>query len=131
MKHWILMSIFSMLFSYRIQAQALDSILINMKNRLEPCLPTNEINRHLGSDVYIYDEVIDFKIINDSLKLLYIGKKYPKQDVTILIEGVKLIKEVVFKKGDKWHFSGKAFVYKGKPAIIINNSVQLGTRIQI
>ena len=100
-------------------------------NQDEPAMPTTDVKNHIGEDVYIYDKITGYKVVNDTLKLLYVGKKYPKHLMTILVKGKKLKNEVKFKVGDKWHFSGNAFIYKGKPAITLISSDQLATRIQI
>jgi hypothetical protein len=113
------------------QTTKVDSLLHSMRNQEEPALPTKEVINHIGTDVYIYDEIADYKLVNDTLKLLYIGEKSPNHFLTILIKGKKINKEIDFKKGEKYHFGGKAIIYKGKPAIIITNSAQLGTQIQI
>jgi hypothetical protein len=82
----------------------------------------------------MYISMIQFtgnKIINKTLTLLYIGGSHPKQKLTVFVKGKEIKKQVNFKVGDKWHFAGKAFLYKKKPAITITNTDQLATRILI
>ncbi|GAB2705050.1 hypothetical protein GCM10027037_33420 [Mucilaginibacter koreensis] len=105
-----------------------------MKGRVnaeEPTMPTKDAVSHKGAEVYIYDAVTGYKVINSSLTLLYVGGRYPNQLLTVLIQGLKTNKECINARKGKWHFSGIVSSYKGRPAIIVTNAVQLGPKIQI
>jgi hypothetical protein len=114
------------------QQTKLDSVLHNRANQEDPGTPLNLVINHIGSEVYVRDTVSDYKIVNDSLTLLYIGGKYPNQVLTILIKGEKLNKQTApWWKNAIGHFSGLAILYEGKPAIVIISQRQLGTVIMI
>jgi len=101
-------------------------------NPEEPHLPTSEVKKHNGKDVYIYDIVWGHKIVNDTLMVLHVGGMYPHHQVTVLLQGKQVLKEwQLIREGIPMHFSGVVTIYEGKPAITINHAVQFGTRIQI
>jgi len=103
-----------------------------MLNQEEPALPTDSVKAHIGGDVYIYDTIKGVKTVNDSLRVLYVGGVYPNHKISVIVKGKKVNKELgIFQDGDVSHFSGVAIMYEGKPAIVITQFVQLGTRIQI
>jgi len=131
MKHLLFLILITLSFLSNCYGQAtkVDSILHNRLNQEEPALPTKDVIHHINEDVYIYDVISGYKIINDTLKVLYVGGKYPMQKVTVFVKGKEPNGHVDFKKGEKWHFSGKVFLYKRKPAITLTNSDQLATRI--
>ncbi len=107
-------------------------ILQKMANPEDPGLPIKDVINHIGSDVYIRDTIRGYKIVNHSLRLLFIGGKYPNQVLTIIIKGRKLNKEIpLWFKSGIGHFSGKAILYEGKPAIIITSNMQLSTVVMI
>ncbi|MDN3579869.1 hypothetical protein [Mucilaginibacter flavus] len=132
MKHYLPLFFFLMLFATKSMAQQTqaDQLLLRM-NPEEPALTSKEIINHIGDDVYIKDTIAGYKIINKSLKLLYIGDRYPNHVMIVILKGEKVNRELSLWKEGIGHFSGKAVMYNGKPAIIITNSVQVATRIQI
>lgn len=100
-------------------------------NQEERPLPTKEVIHHIGGEVYIFDTIVGAKVISDTLKLLYIGGKYPNHILTVLVKGKKVNHELSNMIAGKSHFSGKVFMYEGKPAITVTNYVQLGTQIKL
>ena len=95
-------------------------------------LPTAEATRHIGENVYVFDNIWGVKPINDTLKLLYVGGLNPKHLLTIFIKGKQAIRDLSYlKNGAASHFSGRLFIYEGKPAIIITSSLQTGVQITI
>lgn len=136
MKHLLIIVLVAM-FTCKASAQQthppLDSLLdYKMMNPEEPHLPTSEVTKHIGKDVYIYDIVWGHKIINDTLTLLYVGGLYPHHQLTVLLQGKQVLKDLqLVREGVPMHFGGIVTKHDGKPAIIITNSVQFSTRIQI
>jgi hypothetical protein len=132
MKHYLPLFFFLMSFATKSMAQQarVDQLLSRM-NPEEPALTSKEIINHIGDDVYIKDTIAGYKIINKSFKLLYIGNRYPNHVMIIMLKGEKVNRELHLWTKGIGHFSGKAIMYNGKPAIIVTNSVQMGTRIQI
>jgi hypothetical protein len=123
-----------MLFAYTASAQQtkIGSALQKKANLEEPGMPIKDVISHIGSDVYVRDTISEHRIVNDSTKLLYLGGKYPKQVLTIIIKGKKLNKQLAsWFKEEIGHFSGKAILYESKPAIIITSEDQLKIKIQI
>jgi len=133
MKYFFLLTCFVILLVFRVSAQAnVYSVLQKMANPEDPGLPIKDVINHIGSEVYIRDTIFGYKIINHSLKLLFIGGRYPNQVLTIIIKGRKLNKEIrLWFKSGIGHFSGKAILYEGKPAIIITSNMQLSTVVMI
>lgn len=134
MKRLLFVISFIVLFAGRAFAQQtnpVEQMLNKMANQKEPCLPVKEVINHIGSDVYTCDTIAGYKIINSSLKLLYIGGNYPNQIITVIIKGKQVNKDLKFWNSGMGHFYGKAIVYKGKPAIVITDALQTGTQIQI
>jgi hypothetical protein len=134
MKHLLLLVSFVILFANCVSAQQanIDSVLKKKANPEDPGLPIKDVINHIGSEVYIRDTISGYKIINHSLKLLFIGGKFPNQILTIVIKGRKLNKEIpLWFKNGIGHFSGKAVFYEGKPAIIVTSNMQLSTVVMI
>lgn len=134
MKRLLFVMSFTVLFADKAFAQQTNSIeqmLSTMANQKEPCLPVKEVINHIGSDVYTCDTIAGYKIINSSLKLLYIGGNYPNQIITVIIKGKQANKDLKLWNSGMGHFYGKAFMYKGRPAIVIIDALQTGTQIQI
>ena len=134
MKQWTFLVLFVILFASKAPAQTLtklDSLLNRMANPEEPAMPTKKAVSHKGVNVYIYDMVTGYKVVSDSLTLLYVGARYPNHLVTVLIKGLDANKKCVNVRQGKWHFSGVVTSYKSKPAIIVTSGDQLSTRIQI
>jgi hypothetical protein len=133
MRHLVIIASFLLLNTCKILAQEtqqVPDVLKALSSVMEaPALPTNEVINHIGSEVYIRDTISGYKVISKSLKLLYLG--YPKRILTIIIKGKKVNKELAACNVGIGHFSGKAIIYKHKPAIIITNSDQTGIRIMI
>lgn len=136
MKHFLIIA-FVTLFTCKASAQQthhpLDSLLdLKMANPEEPHLTTSEVTNYIGKDVYIYDIVWKHKVVNDTLTVLYIGGFYPHHQVTVLLQGKQVVKDLqLVREGIRMHFGGIVTTYEGKPAITIINSVQFGIRIQI
>lgn len=124
-------------FSFnKIFAQTHDDVvgtMLNGKtNHEEKHVPIKEVIQHLSSDVYIYDTISSTKTVNDTLRLLYLGGKSPKNVLTIIIKGKKVNQGLHFlRDGNASHFSGKVILYEGKPAIVITNLLETGVQIQI
>jgi|GEM_PF-608279 hypothetical protein len=133
MKYFVLLFSFVILLAYKVSAQAnVDSVLRKMAIPQDPGLPIKDVINHIGSEVYIRDTIYGYKIVNHSLRLLFIGGKYPNQVLTIIIKGRKLNKEIpLWFKNGIGHFSGKALLYEGRPAIIITSNRQLSTTVMI
>ncbi|AMR34239.1 hypothetical protein A0256_23695 [Mucilaginibacter sp. PAMC 26640] len=133
----ILILVFIALLTCKASAQQthppLDSILgLKMANPEEPHLPTSEVSTHMGKDVYIYDIVWGHKALNDTLSILYIGGLFPKHHIIVMLQGKQVVKHLqLVREGLPMHFGGIVTTYEGKPAIIITNSFQFCTRIQI
>lgn len=133
MKYFVLLFSFVILLAYKVSAQAnVDSVLRKMAIPEDPGLPIKDVINHIGSEVYIRDRIYGYKIVNHSFRLLFIGGKYPNQVLTIIIKGRKLNKEIpLWFKNGIGHFSGKALLYEGRPAIIITSNRQLSTAVMI
>jgi len=131
MKYCWLSLLFLSLFSTRVcsQTKDLNELLRKRANPDAPCLPTKELVNHIDSEVYICDTIAGYKIINRSLRLLYLGNKYPNQLATIIIKGRKVNILLSLLTQGIGHFNGRVSIYKGKPAIIVNTENQTGTRI--
>ncbi|MFI5136531.1 MAG: hypothetical protein ACHQIM_01805 [Sphingobacteriales bacterium] len=124
--------IFRLSNAYAQNATELDFMLKSQKTLEATGTPAKDIVKLLGSNVYVRDTVSEIKAINDSLTFLYIGGKYPKHQLTIIVKGEKLNKQTSsWWKNGIGHFSGVAILYEGKPAIVIVSQWQLGTVIQI
>ncbi|WP_345948077.1 hypothetical protein ABDD95_14580 [Mucilaginibacter sp. PAMB04274] len=102
-----------------------------LMNQDEPGLSAVEASKLVGSDVYVNDTIYSYKVINDRLVVLYIGTRTQKDALAILIKGRNIISDPRTWIDSKMHVSGKVTLYKRKPAIVVTNSLQLGTRIQI
>ena len=102
-----------------------------LMNQDEPGLSAVEASRLVGSDVYVSDTVYSYRVINDALIVLYIGTRTQKEALAILIKGSNIISDPRTWIDSKMHVSGKVILYKRKPAIVVIDSLQLGTRIQI
>lgn len=105
--------------------------LKNRLNREEPFIITGEIHNYVGKNVYLFDTVAGTKQINDTLRLLFIGKNAPKQLLTILLRGTAINTLWPMLKEGRHRFNGKVILYKRKPAIELTNTSQLATLIQI
>lgn len=135
MKH-LLVILFVSLLTFKAAAQThvrTDSLLgLRMMNAEEPHLPSTEVKNHIGKAVYIYDVVSGSKTVNDTLRLLYVGGKYPNHQLTVQIKGQKVNQEsATIKVGDYMHFSGTVVTYQDKPSIVITRSVYFGEQIQL
>lgn len=133
---YLLVILFVTLLTFKTAAQThppTDSLLgLRMMNAEEPHLPTSEVKNHIGKAVYIYDVVSGSNTVNDTLRLLYVGGKYPKHQVTIQLKGKKVNQESAgIKVGDQMHFSGIAISYDNKPSIVITRSIYFGEQIQL
>ena len=134
MKRLIILSCLLALLAFKAMAQqAKEDVALAKLGIIEepPAFPTREIISHIGSEVYIRDTIAGYKIINKHLKLLYLGNNYPNQLVTIVIKGRKTNRKLKLYQVGIGHFSGKAMMYQGKPAIIVTDVHQTGTRVQI
>ena len=134
MKFLLPIAFLLLLVNYNAAAQRtrLDSMLQKRANPEEPGVPLKDVIKHIGTDVYVRDTVVNYKIANSSLKLLYLGGKYPNQILTIIIKGKRLNKQTAnWLKSGIGYFSGKAIIYQGKPAIVIASMDQLDVRIAI
>jgi len=113
-------------------ATELDFLLKSQKILEDTGTPAKDIVNHIGSNVYVRDTVSEVKTVNDSLTLLYIGGKYPKHQLTIIVKGEKLNKQTFLGWNNGYrHFSGIVILYEGKPAIVITSLEQLAIQIQI
>lgn len=134
MKILILFISFLLILTFKASAQQtrVDSALLKRSVPEEQGIPIKDVIKHIGTDVYIRDTVTDSRVINSSLRLLYLGGKYPKQVLTIIIKGKKLNQKTFswFKSG-LGYFNGKAFLYKNKPAILVTSIEQFEVRVQI
>jgi len=124
------------LFTSKISAQShpsTDSLLgIKIMNGEEPHIPTIELKKYIGKNVYIYDNIWGVELINDTLKMLYVGGRYPHHTISILIQGRKTIQQLNhLYDGVASHFSGEVVMYKSKPAIIITRESQILEQIML
>ena len=125
-----------LLVSVASYAKAQDTISVAhwIEKRLNPEAPgmlAKDVIKHIGTDVYVRDSIYSNKVINPSLTILYLGNQYPNHSLIIIIKGKKLNKKLALIREGMGHFSGKAILYKGKPALIITHSIQAGTQILI
>jgi hypothetical protein len=134
MKYLLILS-FLTLFTCKASAQSKQEVekLLGHKimNQEEPALSAIDARKLVGSDVYVSDTVYSYKVINDTLVVLYIGTRTRKDALAILIQGSNIISDPSTWIDSKMHVSGKVILYKRKPAIVVTDSLQLGTRIQI
>jgi hypothetical protein len=131
MKHMLILA-FVTLLTLRVSAQT--SVQEALKGRMnpdEPALSAKDARKLVGSDVYVCDTVYSYKVINDTLVVLYIGTRTQKDALAILIKGSNILSDPSIWIESKMHVSGKVILYKRKPAIVVIDSLQLGTRIQI
>lgn len=133
MKQVIILSCLLSLLAFKALGQRGNDISLTKSGIIEepPAFATGEIISHIGTEVYIRDTIAGYKIINKHLKLLYLGNNYPNQLVTIVIKGRKANRKLKLYQAGVGHFSGKAVMYQGKPAIIVTDPYQTGTRVQI
>ena len=127
---------FLLLVSSASYAKAQDTtsiahMLATRANPENPGMPAKEVIKHIGTDVYVRDSIYSYKAVNPSLTLLFLGGQYPNHKLTIFIKGKKLNKQLTLIRTGIGHFSGKALLHKGKPALIVTHSIQSGTRILI
>ncbi|MDP9080897.1 MAG: hypothetical protein M3O71_26050 [Bacteroidota bacterium] len=122
-----------LVFASKAWSQTADTTkgLIKYANPDAPCLPAKQLAEHIGLEVYICDTIVGYKTINSSLRLLYLGKKYPNQLATIIIKGRKLNEDLLLWTDGFAHFRGKAIMYKGKPAIVITQKYQTATEVML
>jgi hypothetical protein len=97
----------------------------------EPALTARDAAHLVGQEVYIRDTIAGVKLIRPSLKLLYLGAPSPHQTFTILFKGKEVVKKLSTWKRGIGHFSGAVLMYHGKPAMIITNIYQTGTRVMM
>lgn len=122
------------LFPYASYSQDTSKIregLIKRANSDEPGMTAKEATKHIGSEVYVRDTVYDYKIINRSEIILYVGDRDTKKALNILIKGNQKKINIKDWKNKLGSFSGRIMMKKGKPTISITNLTQLGTRIEI
>ena len=135
MKRLILLASFVTLLTFKVSAQSKQEVetLLGHKimNQEEPALSAKNARKLVGSDVYVSDTIYSYKVINDTLVVLYIGTRTHMDALAILIEGSNIISDPSTWINSKMHVSGKVILYKRKPAIVVTDSLQLGTRIQI
>lgn len=134
MKHLLIIA-FVALLTFKATAQSKQEVetLLGHKimNQEEPALSAMDARKLVGSEVYVSDTVYSFKVINDTLVVLYIGTRTQKDALAILIKGSNIISDPRTCINSKMHVSGKVILYKRKPTIVVTDSLQLGTRIQI
>jgi len=132
MKHRLLIASFVILLAFKASAQqSIKQILKGRANAEEPLSTAKEAMKLIGKEVYIADTVYGWSTINNSLKVLYLGNKKPKQALAILLKGNEIKinpKECI---GSKMYVSGNVILYKNRPTIIVTDTYQLGMRIQI
>jgi hypothetical protein len=131
MKHHLILCLFICYLSVKASAQVtVTQVLKGRANAEEPSLLAKDAIKLVGKDVYVCDMIDSYKAINDSLKLLYIGKSSDSK-LTVVLQG----HGVHFNPSDytlsKIHITGKVILYNGKPAIVVTDDHQLGTRIEI
>lgn len=132
MKHLLLLASFVILLTFKASAQqSVKQILKGRVNAEEPALTAKEATKLIGKEVYVADTVYNCTTINDSLKVLYLGNKKPKQALAILLKGNKIKTDPKEWVGNKIHVSGNVILYKNSPAIVVTDTRQLGMRIQI
>jgi hypothetical protein len=134
MKYLLIIS-FIAFFAFKASAQSKQEVetLLGRKimNRKEPALSAKDARKLVGFEVYISDTIYSYKVINDTLVVLYIGTRTQKDALAILIEGSNIISDPSKWIDSNMHVSGKVILYKRKPAIVVTDNLQLGTRIQI
>ncbi|PWG80655.1 hypothetical protein DDR33_11575 [Pararcticibacter amylolyticus] len=113
------------------QRPSVEEALKNMANVQMPHIQTSpDMTKYEGKDIYVCDTITDYKIINDSLKLFYLGNQSGKYNMTIVIKS-STIKVYPGWKGHRQCFKGLVTRYEGKPAIIITQSGQIGVFVEI
>lgn len=105
--------------------------LILRANPEAPGMSGKEAINHVGSEVYVRDTVFNYKIINRSLSILYVGDRDIEKALNIIVKGNKAKINAKDWKNVLGHFRGKVVFYKNSPAIIITDWHQLGTEIEI
>jgi len=111
--------------------QSIEQALKGKANAEEPSLSAYEAVTLIDKEVYVCDTVYGFKIVNDTLKMIFLGKKGSKHVLTVILKGKDTRLEPNEWEGSKICVSGMVILYNGRPTIIVNNWGQLGTRIQI
>jgi hypothetical protein len=94
-------------------------------------LTAKEAVKLVGKEVYVSDVVYSCAFINETLNVLYLGSRKPQQSLAIMLKGkiAKLYSQASI--GRRINVSGKVITYHHRPAIVVTNARQLGTRIQI
>lgn len=118
-------------FSTYSQTRSGEQLLKGLNPEEMPSISTREAVRQKDSTVYIRDTISGYKEINTSLTFLYIGGNYPNQILTVIIKGKETNKKLQLIRSGIGHFTGKIVSYKGKPAIIVIDTYQWGTRVMI
>jgi hypothetical protein len=132
MKHLLLLASFVILLTYKASAQqSVQQVLKGSANAVEPSLTAKEAIKLVGKVVYVSDIVCRGTFINDTLKVLYLRSRKPQQSFAIILKGeiAKVYSQASI--GRRINVSGKVITYQHRPAILVTNASQLGTRIQI
>jgi DNA/RNA endonuclease YhcR with UshA esterase domain len=75
--------------------------------------------------VTLCDTVYDYKVVNDTLKLLNIGGRYPNQLLTVAVKGKKIVLKPETLKGKKVCFQGQVTLFKNKPELVATEPEQV------
>jgi hypothetical protein len=130
----ILFLLFAILIAGKVAGQDTTLLAQQLGTRLNPDAPgmlAKDVAKHIGTEVYVRDTIFSHNVINPSCTLLYLGNQYPNHQLIVIIKGKKLNKQLSLVMQGIGHFSGKAILYKGKPAIVIRNTNQASIRILI
>ena len=132
MKHYLILCLFACFVSVKASSQVtVTQALKGRANAEEPSLLAKDAIKLVGKDVYVCDMVDNYKAINDSLKLLYVGSPSAKGMLIVVLKGHRVHFNHSEYTLSKIRVSGKVVLYNGKPTIIVTNDMQLATRIQI
>ena|ERR1700733_12472419 len=107
-------------------ATVLSVLLLAGTSTAQTTIPAGSVTKHVGETVTVCEKVFDGKLITASnITLLDLGGYNPRQELIVMIPGSDKRKfrgrpEVDYD-GQDVTVTGKVVMYKGKPAIVVQN----------
>jgi len=133
MKHLFLLICALICLAYKgLAQQSVEQLLKGKANgSFEPSITAKGAAKLIGTEVYICDSVFNYKNVNDTLKILFMGNRKRNKALLIIIKGRNTVLNPGSWVGARMCVTGTVISYGDKPAIVVTSDRQLGVRIQI
>lgn len=125
MKAFLILCAVLLSFGINVNAQATNDTIFSIGVTPPPAVRNKMISNHIGETMVIFEQVYDYKVINDKIKSLDIGAKHPDQIINVILMGECYNLDVKKMIGQKVCFKGVVSLRKGKTHMIISKLDQI------